>query len=241
MYYYILDYIQTPKFTNFQKNLKQLLSNLNISGEMAVSSPARTVEEITEMAIDRGYTSIVGVGGDLMVNRIANVMAGTQAALGVIPYDLSQELADLFCGQDVKNACNALRQRKTTFIDLGLVHPNKYFLSDISINTEKPAHLKMEVDQEFAITAEIFDLNITRELDIELSTEPIQASTSWWSRKRVNDLAITNLKAQKSLHLHTTSPISVYINHDFEIVKTPIQVSKAQGVLKIIVNRDTIN
>jgi diacylglycerol kinase family enzyme len=241
LYYYILDYIQNPKFINFQKNLRQILTNLNISGEMAVSSPARGVEEIAELALERGYTTIVGVGGDLLVNRIANVLAGSQAALGVIPYDLSQEVADIFCGQDVKTACQGLRQRKTAMIDLGFIQPNKYFLSDFSIHTEKPARLKMEVDGEYALTAHIFDLNITRDLKTEFLTEQVQASTSWWSKKKINDSAITRLQAQKSIHLHTASPISVCINSDFEIVKTPIQISRAEGVLKIIVNRDTIN
>ncbi len=241
MYYYILDYIQNPKFNNFQKNLRQILTNLNISGEMAVSSPARGAEEIAEMALDRGYTTIVAVGGDLLVNRLANVLAGSQAALGAIPYNLSGELTNIFCGQDVKTACQALRQRKTTMIDLGLIAPNKYFISDISIHTEKPVRLKLEVDNEYALTADIFDLNINRQLDVQFYTGKTQISTSWWSRKSQNDDLLTKLMAQKSLHLHTVSPVSVVINNDYEIVKTPIQVSRAEGVLKIIVNRDTIN
>ena len=128
---------------------------------MAVSSPARSAEEVAEMALERGYTTIVAVGGDLMVNRLANVLAGTQAALGVIPYELSNDLSQLFFGQDLKTACQGLRQRKTSFIDLGTIAPDKYFLSDISLRLEKPVKINIDVDDQFTLAAKIYNLNIT--------------------------------------------------------------------------------
>ena len=209
---------------------------------MAVSSPARSAEEVAEMALERGYTTIVAVGGDLMVNRLANVLAGTQAALGVIPYELSPEIGQLFCGSDLKTACNGLKQRKTTFIDLGTISPDKYFLSDIYIKTEKPVRLNLDVDDKYTINAEIYDLNITRKLEVEFLTQQIGQASSWWSRaNKTNNSSVTKFQAKKYLDIATNNPVSVYINNDFEVVKTPIKVSRAKEVLKIIVNRDTIN
>lgn len=240
MYYYILDYIQHPKFANFQKNLRQILTNLNINGEMAVSSPARSAEEIAELALERGYNTIVAVGSDLLVNRLANILAGSEAALGMIPYG-ENHLGELFCGQDMKSVCQSLKQRKTTFIDLGMILPDKYFLSDIMIQTEKPVRLHLEVDDKYTLDSEIYRLVVTRELTTEFSTEPIQQASSWWSRPKRQDQAITKFQVEKKLDIFTPSPISVTLDDGFEVVKTPIKVTIAQKVLKIIVNRDTIN
>lgn len=239
MYYYILDYNQNQHFTNFQKKLKDILTNLNISGEMAISSPARSAEELAQMAIERGYTTVVAVGGDLLVNRLASILATSQVALGVIPYNVSQEIAELFSGNDLKNACMGLKQRKTQLIDLGLIKPNKYFLSSIDIFTEKSIKSIIEVDDKYSLEGEIYQLTISRQLKTHLFTAKDEPKKKWWKRETaIQDL--TKFQAKDFLNIYTAAPVSVMIN-DFEIAKTPIKASIAKEVLKIIINRDTIN
>ncbi|MDO8513080.1 MAG: diacylglycerol kinase family protein [bacterium] len=239
MYYYILDYAHNQRQTNFHKKLKQVLSDLNINGEMAISSPARGPEEIAQMALDRGYTTIVAVGGDLLVNRLVSVIAGSQAALGVIPYDLSSDLGDLFCGNDLKGACLKLRQRKTHLIKPGLMHPNTYFLSNISVKAEKPIKTILEVDEKYALEAVINDLSISRELQGQFLTVGTEHKSPWWKRSTKKDDKLSVFQASSSISISTLAPISVTIC-DYEVAKTPTRLSQADEVLKIIVSRDII-
>ena len=115
-------------------------------------------------------------------------------------------------------------------------------MSDIYIKAENPVRLNLEVDDKFTLNAQIYTMNISRKLEIEFSTEQSNQTGSWWGRTKKNHEAIvTKFQAKKHLDITTAMPVSVYIENDFEIVKTPIVVSRAKEVLKIIVNRDTIN
>ncbi len=64
MYYYVVDppnNAQTPKIA---QRLQELITPLGISGEIGIASPARSAEELTYMGVDKGYTTIIAVGGD---------------------------------------------------------------------------------------------------------------------------------------------------------------------------------
>jgi diacylglycerol kinase family enzyme len=240
LYYYILDYVQNPKFTNFQKKLKQILTNLNIAGEMAASSPARSAEEVAQLALERGYSTIVAVGGDLLVNKIASVLAESPAALGVIPYNLSPELGSLFCSLDLKTACLGLKKRKTALTDLGVILPNKYFLSDLVIKAEKPFQTILEIDNSYALESSIYHLQVGRDLRSSFITLSQKKHSRWWQRRQIPESNITKFQSLERLNVSTASPISVTVA-GFELIKTPVKVTTAKEVLKIIVNRDTIN
>ncbi len=239
MYYYIVDYNQSAPFQNMQKKIKQYLTDLNISGEMSLCSPARSAEELAQMALERGFNSIVGIGGDELINRLANVVATSPAALGVIPYGLSDAIADIFGVKNVKSACHSLKQRKITSIGLGHILPNKYFLSPLEILTEKPMDYHLEIDGKYMLDARSEYIVITPNLRLDLYSEMPVVSKSFWRSSKPSSVDKTSIGAVR-LSIQSVSPISV-LSAGFEIAKTPLDLTFTKEVLKIITNRAKIN
>lgn len=240
MYYYIIE--APPKFNlgRFQKKIKQILTDLNINGEMALASPARSAENLAQMGLEKGYNTIVAIGGDSLVNRLASLLVNTPAALGAVPINLSPDLAAIFTGYDLKNACYALRQRFVRHIDLGHIAPQKYFLSDAIIEPERPFDCTIDVDHSYRLQATIAALKIRSNLEIRFITGIPQQSRSWWQRIRITPFMHneTVIKAE-DFHLYTASPLPVMVAENL-LAKTPMHVTRASKVLKIITYRDKI-
>jgi diacylglycerol kinase family enzyme len=78
------------------------------------------------MAIEKGYKTIVAVGGDGTINEIINSIGNTGIALGIIPLGATNELARMLGILDWQTACNILAGRKIEEVDLGLINDNVF-------------------------------------------------------------------------------------------------------------------
>lgn len=74
--------------------------------------------ELTQKALDDGYSYIIAVGGDGTVNEIAQAMLHTDAVLGIIPKGSGNGLArELHISMDVKKAIDTLAKEHVSVID----------------------------------------------------------------------------------------------------------------------------
>ena len=192
MYYYIINPASGGgKINKVQDKLKDRLRELGIAGEFAKSTGPGDVARLTKMAIERGYKTIVSVGGDGTINEIINAVGNANVALGIIPMGSSNELANMLGITDWTMACNILAARKVEEVDLGLIN-DKLFVTAASIGFDnilfelkkgqkadifgkfafnaklsaatrsyKPLHLEFNFDDKYFVETDCFNFSLS--------------------------------------------------------------------------------
>jgi diacylglycerol kinase family enzyme len=249
MYYYIME-AGSAKLAAGQEKIKDILGDLGIAGETVSPTPARTIEELASLGIMKGYSTIVAVGSEKLVNKIVtaiiNQTGGKETVLGVIPSDFNGQLAKRIGVRDVKEACQALKFRKLETIDACQIDPNKYFLTEAIVETGRSvdAYLRLDEIQAGLIFNKII---IKPGLEIEVidqSQESVNRFKGFWAKlfgKKVETKDIyTSFFQSQTLKLETLGKILPVKVDDEIITKTPVICSARPKALKIVVARDTI-
>ncbi|OGV47959.1 MAG: hypothetical protein A2017_21235 [Lentisphaerae bacterium GWF2_44_16] len=96
--------------------------------EIFTSSAPGDAEKEARRCVQRNYDALIAVGGDGTVNEVINGIAGTNTALGVIPFGT----ANVFAAQnnlpsDIAGACKVVMSGKIIRLDLGCINGERYF------------------------------------------------------------------------------------------------------------------
>jgi diacylglycerol kinase (ATP) len=133
MYYYIINPSSGGgKINKVQDKLRARLKELGIAGEFVKSTGPGDIPKLTKMAIEKGYNTIVAVGGDGTINEVINSLPDESVALGIIPMGNTNELATLLGINDWNDACTILAARKVEIVDLGKIG-DKIFVTSVAI------------------------------------------------------------------------------------------------------------
>lgn len=133
MYYYIINPASGGgKINKVQDKLRTRLKELGIAGEFVKSTGPGDIPKLTKMAIDKGFNTIVAVGGDGTIHEVINSIPNENVALGIIPMGSTNELAKLLGINDWTDACTILAARKVEVVDLGKIG-DKLFVTSASI------------------------------------------------------------------------------------------------------------
>lgn len=106
---------------------------------------------LSKKAVDDGFDLIAAVGGDGMVNEIANGIAGSKASLAVIPAGCQNNFARSLGldPDDIQAAVDTALHGKTIKADAGTVG-GRYFLNDLEIMPDSrnaPSMLRVQMDK----------------------------------------------------------------------------------------------
>lgn len=133
MYYYIINPASGGgRINKIQSKLKAKLGELGIAGEFVKSVGVGDVTKLAKMGVERGFKTIVAVGGDGTIHEAINGIDNSNVALGIVPLGATNELAQTLGIPDWQSACNILAARKTEILDLGLMG-DKLFVTNASL------------------------------------------------------------------------------------------------------------
>jgi diacylglycerol kinase (ATP) len=144
MYYYIVNPAAGgAKINKIQDRLKDRLKRLGIMGEFVKSTGPDDVAKLARLGVERGYKTIVAVGGDGTINEVMNaILDNDKVVLGIIPTGTTNDLADALGIKDWYQATGILASRKIEEVNLGRV-ADRYFVTTVSIGFEsKISNLK---------------------------------------------------------------------------------------------------
>lgn len=261
MYYYIFEQPKGLSERNLQKKIKDSIGLLGLAGETANVSPARSVEELVDIALAKEYTTIVAVGSDQVINKIASLIQGKGIVFGVIPIRTSDIINKIIGLETIEDACVALKKRFLKIVDLAYLYPGNYYLTKAEINSEKPVEMELEIDH-FKTTVFATNLSVVspaintikssnsemeqsdNRLNIYLSNsqeQPYEIVKLFYKTigKEMGDKTSSIFRARK-LIINSSVPIPIYI--DGKIVdKTPVIFTTKPRALKIITSRATID
>jgi len=134
----------------FRKEIESEFKKLKLDYQIHISKSLQDMMNATKKNLKNGFTNFIGVGGDGTIHYMANILAGTDKNLGVIPTGSGNDIAvNLGLPSDVKSCCRIIKKGATKRLDLGLINDKYYYLciagsgfdsqvNDLANNTRLP-------------------------------------------------------------------------------------------------------
>ena len=116
------------KFEKLQTELSGLLAEFKVAGEISRVTPLRGVQELVDMASQRGAKTLVACGNDDTFNQMLAALKGRDFTLGFIPFDENSVLAKILGIENVFAGVKTVAGRRVEKIDLAKIADN-YFIS----------------------------------------------------------------------------------------------------------------
>jgi diacylglycerol kinase family enzyme len=249
MYYYIYESAKSSADRKIQEKIKYLITSIGISGEQVTPNPARTIDELVDIGVTKGYSTIVAVGSDIFANKIASSILNQQKdesqkiVFGFLPKNPQESVLAKTLGlNSLEQAVTALRYRKLSDLSIALLMPNKFFLIPLVIKDDKAFNLNIKLPH---LTAE----STASQIDISPVIEVMwndQSSSNGMLSNFLNKIFQNNkadhpksLLKTHSLDLKTEPSLPVLLG-DEVIARTPIRVKALPNYLHIIVNRGSV-
>lgn len=251
MYYYIFDIKKFGKRAQID-TLKEYLAELGITGEFTYINSAQSAEDLAVQGLKKGYSTIIGVGSDDLVNSISNVLIGQKEAMGVIPVQASPELENLLGVKNWKEAAETLRFRKIKEMFLGQSATGIHFLTNITLDIRNYFDVTLEF-KDYIVQARAKSLKISNYqpdikkigpeyLDVILESDGQQKGTIlkqlagiFKSNETKGNFSIIRAR---SLRLFTKKPLPILL-YGKVIAKTPQLIETSDEKLRLIVSRNT--
>lgn len=136
MYFYIVNPSSgDARINKIQSKLLSLLRENKIYGDFVKTTGRGDAARLVHIAIEKGATNIVAVGGDSTVSEVINEIYKTDAVLGIIPIGRTNVLAKSLGITGWQEAVKILSKRKIKTLSLGEVN-NKLFVISLEIGLE---------------------------------------------------------------------------------------------------------
>ena len=113
------------------EQVSRTLHDCELSHDLYFSRSPTDPTELAREAARNRVRLVIGVGGDGLINQIANELVGSETALGIIPAGVGNDFArGLGIPLNIEHACAVLTQGNTRCVDVGQVD-ERYFLSEL--------------------------------------------------------------------------------------------------------------
>ncbi|TSC92223.1 MAG: Diacylglycerol kinase catalytic region [Candidatus Berkelbacteria bacterium Licking1014_85] len=249
MYYYISEGPKVAKEKKWFDNVKTTLVNLGISGEFAIPSPARTIDEIINIGLSRDFSTFAIIGNDNFINQNISSLINQyykfpkrNIVVGFVPSEENGLIAVNLGFQSSDVACQALAQRFYTKFSIGLVEPNKFFFSPLQIKVSHNAKYIIKTN-DYEIEVDTNNISLDSELNLsitsDLSHNLLSKFTALFKNPTMQKNAVSSFNS-KNFVISTDQLQPVYRNTEI-IAKTPISVLRLRNLLNVIIKRAKID
>jgi len=243
MYYYIID-LGNKQIAKIKDKMEMLMASYGISGDFGKISPLSSAYELAKRALTQNYSTIVAIGDNEIINQVAQAMVNSDATMGIIPINADSLIYNLIGATSMKNALEILRARKIETIDVGKISENKYFLTEITLQSNKPVPTVIDFSH-FRIGGNFQNINIANgtndiesfkdgKLIIKIDHEERKKGLFWKIFK--SSPSSFSTFSQDYLKIETEKKVDVYLGKEI-VAKTPCEVTLLPFALKLIVSR----
>ena len=247
MYYYVLEQVHSSADRKLHERIKFILGGLGIAGDFCTASPARSAEELVDMGLRRGISTVVAVGSERHINHIVNALKTIERGLrrdivlGVIPTDKESTLRERLRLASVEEACEALKYRRFTSVDVGYVEGASYFLTSAEIDLARPSNVTIKADR-WETTTPITHLTVFSDLTFSFynsheSKGVLDRWVSWLVKSGTDTDAKVSIFRARTVRVSGEAILPVLVEGEV-VAKTPVVVYKMPKALKLIIKRD---
>lgn len=137
MHVYIYDsFLNHAKYNKILSQIETRITDLGLNGKISRMGLMKNSEDVVQNEIKRGAKTIIAVGNDSTIQKLAGSMANTNVPLGIIGIDKKNNfIAEKFGISLGEEACDVLSARRIENIDLAMIN-NYYFISSINISSK---------------------------------------------------------------------------------------------------------
>lgn len=241
MYYYILESAASRATRQTYQKLRDILTNLGIAGEMVAASPARTPEELAVMGIEKGYSTIVAVGGDHHINQVATTIMD-RAVLGIVPIGASRQVTELIGLSDIRTAAETLKHRRLMTVSTVFIEPDLLLFLDAEIIPPKLAKISLVIDNKVRAFAYFNRAVVNRSLEVTVESTHLTEAKKVFGLFKTggNTIRSESLFHGKSVTLRTDPDLPLLVAGQ-PIAKTPVNLRLLPQSLKVITRRGTVS
>jgi diacylglycerol kinase family enzyme len=245
VYCYIYDEcVQEKRHARVAEAVEQRLTDLGLNGKIVRLALFRDPDDAIRKEVRSGVKTVVVIGNDQTVHRVADVVVGTGVVLGLIPIGEPQVFAKLLGIPLGVAACDILAQRIVESLDAGIVNDHRFFtgvcMQQVRAKVEIDGyHVVMQAPGSVEVrnltafipeTADDVGNPVDGKLDVLLST-PVRHG---W-RKREHQSVVSTA----SCVLHTGKSTTA-IADGVEMVADTFTFRTERGALKVIVGRERL-
>lgn len=252
MYYYIFD-VRKCKNRRQVEAIKDYLSDLGISGEYVIPDKIRPAKDLAEQGVFKGYSTIVAIGSDELIDEVAAVMLNKQQAFGIIPLGASENIFKIIGATNWEEAATNLRYRRISETKVGVINEQTVFFSYCELTIDKPTAVTIEFE-DFMVQTKARELFVANrfpglvkkdpdKLDVLMKSVEASSGGLWGLIKH----AITGPNITKNLDLSLLrsdairifSPRQLPISVDGRILtKTPATFGVSQKYIRLITKKN---
>jgi diacylglycerol kinase family enzyme len=241
MYYYILESPPNRAIRQTYQRLRDILTNLGIAGEMVASSPARSPEELAAMGIEKGYSTIVAVGGDFHINQVATTVMN-RAVLGIVPINASEQVTNLVGVSDIRAAAEILKQRRLNQVHSVLIEPDLPLFLEAELAPPRLAKISLVIDNRVRAFAYFNRAVINRSLEVKIESTHVTEPRKVLGLFSVggNIIKSESLFHGRSVRIVTDPELPLLVAGR-AVATTPAQMRLLPESLKVITRRGTVS
>jgi hypothetical protein len=174
MYGYIYDiFVSQKKYQRELVRIENSITDLGMQGHVVRLSLISNVSHAIEDLLSRGVRTIVAVGSDQLLSKIADYADLLQnTAVAVIPIGSHHLLADLFGVPYGSDACKTLSARMIKHIRLGRIN-RSYFIHSVAV---RDSRTRVRCDDQFVAKATSEDalISILKTHEAEEESLPLE-------------------------------------------------------------------
>ena len=244
MYYYIVDSPQTKADQTTIASIRSKLIPEGIPGEFTFRTPGESAKNLAEKAIAQGFTTIVAIGGDQLINELAGILYDQPIALGIIPMNASAAMQKLIGYNDWHVAIQTLRHRKLALFDVAVINEEHFFLTEVLLTAEKPSIFSLHMNR-FTAHAETKSLrlvlptgqapfDITGVINFVIEETASRGGFGGFFGGQKSE--ITTLLRSEQAAIQCTNPATCTLD-TVAIAQTPLSVTIVPQAVRIVVAR----
>ncbi|MFC1656762.1 diacylglycerol kinase family protein [Patescibacteria group bacterium] len=134
MYYFVFEQPHNNQISRLHDHIRSTLEDLKIIKEAVKANPVQSPEELTQEGLDKKFTTIVAVGGDNTINKVASIVAqNSKIALGIIPTSPKSTFKELLGIHNWQQGCEILPARKLIVSDMAEIEGSYFFLTHVEL------------------------------------------------------------------------------------------------------------
>jgi len=245
-YFYLYDsYLQDRAYAPQLIKLEGTLTDLGLQGKVGRLTLLKSVKDLVESAMREGSTTVVAVGNDTTVSRLAEVLAGKRnVTMGFIPLGTERQNLATILGIPVGIlACHVLSSRVIQELNLGKVN-GSYFIQSVTLQgkptLECESHYRLTVASPHNIKICNLDkfnghgVSNPQNNLLEAVLKPLAAKHWWGWGQKLGDMSIV---PAKTIRLSSAGEELAIMVDGYRTVKTPVSVSVATERLRFIVGK----
>lgn len=250
MYYYLLEQRPSERLKRTNDRLSDQLTDTGIAGEMVSQSALKTIPDLLDIGLEKGYSTIVAVGSDRHIHEVIRGLMRygreDRPVLGAIPTDTNSLVANLIGAPNLVGLLGALKLRRLVHASLAQISSptgdGQYLLTQATLQPPRPMEVIATIETAQVRTRSRLVM-VTGDGQLEIhsvvsGTRRVGRALAWLVGVTLPEQTVSLFHGQ-TIELASEIPVPL-VGYGQTLTQTPCMIQIVRRALKLIVVRATV-